>query len=923
MSMDPEKPSNEADAEANESPEATESPESNESPEANVTGEASTVDTPPDAEQTEPTPNSPAIPDVLPVLPLRGGTVIFPLAVVPLMVGQERSIRLIDDVMRGDRLVALVAQRPDAPEQAGPNDLYEVGTAGVIHQLARSPEGTIRLVLQGIERVRIGQFTQTDPYLKAAVTVIPDESSTSVEAQALRRAVLELYRRLVPLVDELPNEMVGVAESLEDPRQLAYLVASTMPVPGPTRQLVLELDDVVAKLQRLVELLQHELAVRELGQKITSETRERMTKAQREYFLREQLRAIRRELGEEDEEGEPAQLRKRIEEAGLPEEARREAERELSRLANVPPASPEHGIIRTYLDWMASLPWTRLTGGEIDVPKARTILDEDHYDLEKIKDRILEYLAVKKLRQDRQARAAEVIEEGTVETPAPNTQSETPTDRVAREPILCFVGPPGVGKTSLGQSIARALGRKFVRISLGGVHDEAEIRGHRRTYIGALPGRIIQSIKRAEARDPVFMLDEIDKVASDWRGDPSSALLEVLDPAQNYNFVDNYLGVGFDLSQVLFLTTANTLDTIPAPLRDRMEVLQLSGYTDAEKVQIALTYLVPKQLAAHGLRTEELTVEPEALRAVIRGYTREAGVRNLDREVATLCRKVAREIAEGRTEPVTLRAEEVGKYLGRQRFIDEVAERTTRPGVATGLAWTPTGGDVLFVEATCMPSKSEQLILTGMLGDVMRESAQAALSYIRAYGGSLVGPARPGVKDGAKGSKNGKHAGDGGEAAPPCAGLDGRVFEDVTVHLHVPAGAIPKDGPSAGVTMLTALASLATGRPVRSDLAMTGELTLRGKVLPIGGLKEKILAAHRAGIKTVLIPRQNERDLEDVPAELRDSMEIIPVDTAEEVLDRALEPIAEPEKSGKRKANGKSSRGSGATGKAAAKASDK
>jgi ATP-dependent Lon protease len=573
---------------------------------------------------------------------------------------------------------------------------------------------------------------------------------------------------------------------------------------------------------------------------------------------------------------------------------------------------------------MASLPWTRLTGGEIDVPKARAILDEDHYDLEKIKDRILEYLAVKKLRQDRQARAAEVIEDGNVETPAPNTQSETPTDRVAREPILCFVGPPGVGKTSLGQSIARALGRKFVRISLGGVHDEAEIRGHRRTYIGALPGRIIQSIKRAEARDPVFMLDEIDKVASDWRGDPSSALLEVLDPAQNHNFVDNYLGVGFDLSQVLFLTTANTLDTIPAPLRDRMEVLQLSGYTDEEKVQIGLTYLVPKQLAAHGLRTEELTFEPEALRAVIRGYTREAGVRNLDREIATLCRKVAREIAEGRTDPVTLRTEDVTRYLGRQRFMDEVAERTTRPGVATGLAWTPTGGDVLFVEATCMPSKSEQLILTGMLGDVMRESAQAALSYIRAYGGSLVGPWRNGVK----GSKNGKHGRDGSAreeaaaVAPPCAGLDGRVFEDSTVHLHVPAGAIPKDGPSAGVTMLTALASLATGRPVRSDLAMTGELTLRGKVLPIGGLKEKILAAHRAGIKTILIPRLNERDLEDVPPELLHSIEIIPVDTAEEVLDRALEPpVAAP--TGKRKNNGKASRASSTTGKAAAKAPGK
>ncbi|MGE3910559.1 MAG: LON peptidase substrate-binding domain-containing protein, partial [Chloroflexota bacterium] len=492
-----------------------------------------------------PAPAGPVIPDLLPVLPLRGGTVVFPLAVVPLLVGQDRSIKLIDDVMRGDRMVALVAQKADTPELAGPEDLHQIGTAGVIHQMMRVPDGTIRLMVQGLERIRLGEFTETEPYLKAHVSVAAETVSTGVETQGLRRAVIEVFRRLVPLVDELPNEIIPAAESMDDPRQLAYLVASTTPLPGPVRQELLEEDELDAKLRRLVELLQHDLAVRELGQKITSETRERMTKAQREYFLREQLRAIRKELGEEDQNDDPAQLRQRIEEAGLPEEARREAERELNRLQNVPPASPEHGIIRTYLDWMASLPWQKMTGGEIDVPKARQILDEDHYDLEKIKDRILEYLAVKKLRQDRQAAADETVEDGSVETPLPNTQSETPTDRVAREPILCFVGPPGVGKTSLGQSIARSLGRKFVRISLGGVHDEAEIRGHRRTYIGALPGRIIQAIRRAEARDPVFMLDEIDKVGADWRGDPSSALLEVLDPAQNYSFVDNYLGVGF------------------------------------------------------------------------------------------------------------------------------------------------------------------------------------------------------------------------------------------------------------------------------------------------------------------------------------------------------------------------------------------
>ena len=804
---------------------------------------------------------APPIPPVLPVLPLRGGTVVFPLAVVPLLVGQERSIRLVDDVMRGERMLALVAQKPDAPEQAGPEDLYRVGTVGVIHQLMRAPDGTLRLVLQGLERVRIGEFTQTEPYMSARVEVAPDQLTPGVEIEGLRRAVLDLFRRLVPLVEDLPNELVGAAENLTDPRQLAYLVASAVQLAGPVRQELLELDQVDAKLQQLVELLQHELAVRELGQKITSETRERMTKAQREYFLREQLRAIRKELGDEDENEDISTLRRRIEEAGLPEEPRREAQRELDRLSNVPPASPEHGIIRTYLDWMASLPWNTLTGGEIDVPMARTILDEDHYDLEKIKDRILEYLAVKKLRQDRQARAAEVVEDGSVETPPPNDRSETPTDRVAREPILCFVGPPGVGKTSLGQSIARALGRKFIRISLGGVHDEAEIRGHRRTYIGALPGRIIQAVKRAEARDPVFMLDEIDKVGSDWRGDPSSALLEVLDPAQNHTFVDNYLAVGFDLSQVLFLTTANTLDTIPGPLRDRMEVLQLSGYTEDEKVQIARKYLIPKQLAAHGLTAEELAITDEALREVVRGYTREAGVRNLDREVAALCRKVAREIAEGRTEPTTVDAVGVTRLIGRPRFLEETAERTERPGVATGLAWTPVGGDVLFVEVTSVPSRDERLILTGMLGDVMRESAQAALSYVRSRGTT-----------------------DGG------SGIDPKMFENATVHVHVPAGAIPKDGPSAGITMMTALASLASGRPVRSDLAMTGELTLRGKVLPIGGVKEKVLAAHRAGIKTVLLPKRNERDLEDVPPELRETMELVFVDTAEEVLARALEP---------------------------------
>jgi ATP-dependent Lon protease len=526
-------------------------------------------------------------------------------------------------------------------------------------------------------------------------------------------------------------------------------------------------------------------------------------------------------------------------EAGLPDDARREAERELGRLAGMSPASPEHGTIVTYLEWLASLPWNKQAGGSIDVRRAREVLDQDHYDLDKVKDRILEYLAVKKLRQER----------ATPPTPATS-------DAPAREPILCFVGPPGVGKTSLGQSIARALGRRFVRMSLGGVRDEAEIRGHRRTYIGAMPGRIVQALRRAEMRDPVFMLDEIDKIGADWRGDPASALLEVLDPAQNDTFVDTYLGVPFDLSQVLFIATANTLDTIPGPLRDRMEILPLSGYTDEEKIGIATQYLVAKQLTAHGLTPEELTFDRETLRAIIRGYTREAGVRSLEREIATVARKVARRIAEGRREPVRITPQNLGEYLGRPRFFDEVAERTSRPGVATGLAWTPTGGEVLFVEATMMPSSEERLVLTGMLGDVMRESAQAAVSYVWSNAEALD--------------------------------IDPKVFEGKTVHVHVPAGAIPKDGPSAGITMVTALASLATRRPVRSDVAMTGEITLRGRVLPVGGIKDKVLAAHRAGIRSLILPRHNERDVEEVPEDVRRELTFSFVDDAAEVLRLAL-----------------------------------
>jgi ATP-dependent Lon protease len=811
-------------------------------------------------------PSTPAIPDALPVLPLRGDAVILPFVIAPLTVGQQRSVRLIDDAMRRDRLIAVVASLPGAPETPGPDELHRVGTAATIVQLVRIPDGTLRLLIQGIARIRLLDFLDTMPYLVAKVEEAPERHEPSDEIEALKRAVIDVFRRLVLMADELPGELVTAAEKLTDPLQVVYLIASSVAFPPEARQELLELDPVEAKLRRLVELLQHEIAVRELGQKITSDTTERLSKTQRDFYLRQQLESIQRELGEEDQP-ELADLRRQIEEANLPEDARREADRELARLATIPPASPEHGIIRTYLEWMAALPWTVTSGDVIDVTLARRVLDEDHYDLEKVKDRILEYLAVKKLRRDRfERRAAEAEAGGAIEAsdadavPGPNRMRETDVDRDARDPILCFVGPPGVGKTSLGQSIARALGRKFVRVSLGGIHDEAEIRGHRRTYIGALPGRIIQALRRSGTRDPVFMFDEIDKIGADWRGDPSSALLEVLDPAQNDSFVDNYLGVPFDLSQVLFIATGNTLETIPDPLRDRLEILQLSGYTDHEKIEIAERYLVPKQLAAHGLQPGELSFDREALRAIIRGYTREAGVRSLDRQIAAVCRKIARAIAEGATGSVELTAGAVETYLGRPRFFDEVAERTDRPGVATGLAWTPVGGDVLFVEATFVPSAEERLILTGMLGDVMRESAQAALSFVRSNA--------------------------------PEIGIDPAVFERTTVHLHVPAGAIPKDGPSAGVAMVVALTSLAAGRPVRSDVAMTGEITLRGAVLPVGGIREKVLAAHRAGIRRVILPRRNAADLEDVPRDLRDEIEFVLLDRVEEAVVEAIEPVA-------------------------------
>jgi ATP-dependent Lon protease len=819
----------------------------------------------PDDEQGEETLN---IPEILPILPLKD-TVVYPFAMQPLGVGQERSISLIDDVMRGDRLVTLVAQKSSEIEQAGPNDIFTIGTVARVARMIRMPDGNIQIIVQGLERVNIGEFTQEKPYLMAHVTVRQDEQESDDETEAMKRNVVSYFQRLVALVQNVPEGVAGAALNLEEPRQVVYVIATFIQMELELRQQLLEVDSVREKLRILSSYLAHELEIFELGKRIQNSAQEEMTKVQREYLLREQLKAIQRELGEESEEQATVnELRSKIEEAHMPEEALKEANRELSRLEKLPTVSPEYSIIRTYVELLVSLPWSKGTGGKIDVPHAREVLDHDHYDLEKIKDRILEYLAVRRLKEERlaeqQQRDAEETNEATTAengagTPSQPLPSSEVMRQINREPILCFVGPPGVGKTSLGQSIARALGRKFARMSLGGIRDEAEIRGHRRTYIGAMPGRIIQTLRRVETNDPVIMLDEVDKVGADWRGDPSSALLEVLDPEQNYNFRDNYLDLAFDLSKVMFIATANALEPIPAPLRDRMEILELSGYTEEQKLHIARNYLLPKQLEANGLKKEELIVDDETIRRIAREYTREAGVRNLEREIGSLCRKIAKQIAEGRAAPITVSADQLPEYLGRQRFFEEAAERIDRPGIATGLVWTPVGGEIIFIEAASMPGKQSQLTLTGQLGDVMKESAMAALSYVKSNATLL--------------------------------GLPVNVFEDQNIHIHVPAGAIPKDGPSAGVTMATVLVSLASGRKVRSDVAMTGEITLRGKVMPIGGVKEKVLAAYRSGIRTVILPKRNELDLmEDLPKELREQMRFVYATDIRDVLAAALEP---------------------------------
>jgi ATP-dependent Lon protease len=763
--------------------------------------------------------------NVMPILPLKE-TVVFPDSMIPLAIGQERSIRLVDEAVANDRPIALVTSRDGDDEAQSADDLYAVGTAAAIHKMIRVPDGTLRILVQGLRRVRLARIVQDDPYLVGEFEELPDVITREKEIEALARNVETLFSRIIALVPYLPDELQLAAANAEDPSALANLIATTMRLKTSEKQELLEEADVEARLRKLTVLLNRELELLELGTKIQSQVHSEMEKSQREYFLRSQMKAIQEELGEGDEQqAEIAELRAQIEEANLPEEAEKQARRELDRLAKLPSAAAEYGVIRTYLEWILSLPWNETSEDDLDLEKARKILDEDHYDLEKVKERIIEHLAVSKLKHDLSG------------------------------PILCFVGPPGVGKTSLGQSIARALGRKFVRISVGGVRDEAEIRGHRRTYIGAMPGTIIRALRDAGTKNPVFMIDEIDKMGSDWRGDPSSAMLEVLDPAQNSSFRDHYLDLPFDLSRILFICTANQLETIPPPLLDRVEVIRLSGYTEEEKLGIAKRYLVPKQLEAHGLTSEQAKFTDNALRLVIREYTREAGVRNLDREIAALCRKAAADIAGGKRKRVRIDERRVRSWLGRPRFSGEVRRRTSDPGVATGLAVTPVGGDVLYIEATAMPGEG-RLIVTGQLGEVMRESAQAALSWVRSHASDL--------------------------------GLEADWFEGKDVHIHVPAGAVPKDGPSAGIALATALASLALNRPVSEEVAMTGEITLTGQVLPVGGVREKVLAAQRAGVTTVVLPKENEGDLDDLPRDVRKSMTFVPADSIDEVIEVAF-----------------------------------
>ena len=775
-----------------------------------------------------------AIPAELPILPLRD-TVLFPNSFMPLAVARESSVKLIDDAIADGKLIAVFTQRDAAVEEPVREDLYTVGTATHIHKMFKLPDGSLRLIVQGLARLTLGEIVATHPYLRARVTAASEDTNDRdvIEIDALARNIKTNFQQVVSLSPLLSDDLQTLAMNISEPGRLADFIASSLTtISTAVKQEVLETLDIRARMDNLNRILIKELEVLELGSKIQSQVQSEVGKNQREYFLREQMKAIQKELGEgDDQTKEVEELAEKIEAAGMPEAVKKEATRELDRLSKMPVAAAEYTVSRTYLDWLVALPWNRRTDEVIDLQKTKSVLDADHSGLEKAKDRIIEYLAVRKL---------------------------NPT---VKGPILCFVGPPGVGKTSLARSIAESLGRKFVRVSLGGMRDEAEIRGHRRTYIGALPGQIIQGLRRAESKNPVFILDEIDKLGSDFRGDPSSALLEVLDPEQNNTFRDHYLDVPFDLSEVLFVTTANILDPVPPALRDRMEVLEIAGYTEEEKLRIATDHLVDKQVKNHGLTPEYIQFSPDALRQVIRGYTREAGVRNLEREIGALCRKAARRRAEGDETPIAVTPDVVMQMLGAPRFLDEeMEERTKEPGVAIGLAWTPVGGEVLFIEASRMAGTGS-LTLTGQLGDVMKESARAALSWLRMHAREY--------------------------------GIDPEFFKNAEMHVHVPSGAIPKDGPSAGVTMATAMASQLTGRPVRSEVAMTGEITLSGRVLPVGGIKEKVLAARRLGINEVILPKQNGKNIdEDLTPELRQNLVVHLVSTIDEVLALALQPIS-------------------------------
>lgn len=785
-------------------------------------------------------------PAIVPILPLRG-LVVYPTTAIPLTVGQARSVRLVDDAVAGDRLVGLVTAFDPEQETPGSDEVHMTGTLAAIHRLFRAPDGTIRLLVQGLKRIKITQWVEEEPYLKAEIQQIPEEEEDSIEVEALERNVTDQFRHLADLMPSIPSELVTTALAVESPLELVYSVATYIRIDLDKAQELLVMDSTKQKLRFLLEILNKEIEVLELGRKIQSDAQSEMEKTQREYYLREQMKAIQRELSDGDDQFEEiSQFRQAIEDAGMAEEAKQEALRELDRLSKLSVASAEYGVIRTYLDWLVNMPWEKRTDDNLDISNARHVLNEDHYGLEDIKERILEFLAVRKLRAER----AEELEEAY-------------SDQVRRErtgAILSFVGPPGVGKTSLGASIARAMGRKFVRLSLGGIRDEAEIRGFRRTYIGSMPGRIVQALRRVESRNPLIMLDEVDKLGRDFRGDPASALLELLDPEQNAEFRDTYLDVPFDLSEVFFITTANDLAPIPGPLRDRMEIIELSGYTEQEKLAIARQYLVPRQVRENGLRESEIEFTDDALMTIIRDFTREAGVRNLEREIGRMARKVVTRIAEGKDDRVTVTPELVQELLGKPRFgyRTELQDRTEAPGVATGLAWTPVGGDVLFIEATYMPG-GKGFKLTGQLGDVMQESGQIALSYIRSKASDL--------------------------------GVEDKFFEEHDIHLHVPAGATPKDGPSAGVTMAVALASLISRRPTRANVAMTGELTLNGQVLPVGGIKDKVLAAHRLGVDTVILPQKNEKDLADVPEDVRDDLTFKLVSHVDEALEVALQPV--------------------------------